>query len=726
MRRSVDRLRAGWRGRLADDQEPFKAVLVLFIAALTFLAAALAALQLDAGANAATAGRTADAIGADAAGRSTGSLIQTNSDLGVYRRWLGLRFDTVWAQRVTEGDAVVPEDGDGVDPDLASELLRIDRDLAEWARRQSPLLLPPYKNDAQSPTDIASLDAERNVGPNARADQERRIALAEAASWGRRAADYVTAITLIAVSLFFVGLAAALGGTARRILAASGMAFGLVALLSGAAIAVRSIDSVPAAAVDAIVDAEMAMARAGWAASTERVEDADRRNWEAAIAASERAVQLAPGHPSTWLARANARLGYANDLLLAREASPDEAGPLLDQALADYRHYTAIDDTSYTAWWSLGWAAYLDGDAPTAIAAADRALALAPDQFSLYLNRGLARLSAGDVAGHRADIDTALSVAASAGLDSNGWFFGRNDHDIGRLAALRPEEAPQLADAQRRIREAAVSARIGRPIAPDGDGSIDGITVSTLTLLEGARLVEHGVVAPNDLIPIPGVAGFRLSLTGRDIPDGAMVSVRVWEGGVESPEYRIDRGWPDTASEMEIDLVSPYGRMGNVVDAAEYEIEIFINGATRAGQKFRVEEPTLRISAAAFVQALADSGHTCEAPRAADGGGQSTTCVLTGLTRDNGLEGVVTAGAAGSIERLVLSTPRTLPLAESIVRQTGGTWFSVLLEPSIERQAQDWIAIVQPGGSATFGAATFSLDATTGAGGRITLEMTIQ
>ena len=161
-------------------------------------------------------------------------------------------------------------------------------------------------------------------------------------------------------------------------------------------------------------------------------------------------------------------------------------------------------------------------------------------------------------------------------------------------------------------------------------------------------------------------------------------------------------------------------------DAAEYEIAIFIDGATRATQEFRVDAATLKLTASKFVEALADSLHTCAAPQAAYGGRQSTTCVMTGLTRDNGLEVIVTADASDSIDRLVLSTPNSLPIAESIVRETGGVWFSVLLESSIASQAQNWIATVQPGGSATFGAATFSLDATAGDGGRITLTMTVQ
>jgi hypothetical protein len=499
-----------------------------------------------------------------------------------------------------------------------------------------------------------------------------------------------------------------------------------VALLSGVATATRPIDHVPAAAVDALVEAEMAMAMTGWATTTERVEPATRDDWERAITAADRAVQLAPGYAPALLARATMRLGYANDLLLARQAAPDQAGPLLDAATADFRVYTGIDDESYTAWWNLGWAAYLDGDAAAAIEATDRALLLVPDQFSLYLNRGLARLSAGDLDGHRADIDTALRVALAARLDSNGWFFAQNDHDIGRLAALRPGEAPQLMEVQRRIREAAVAARIARPLAAEGSGTISSVGIRSLTLDPDAELAEAGVVDPDASIAQDGVAGFRLALTGSDMPAGAIVSVRVWEDDVESPEYRIDRAWPDAATQLVIDLVSPYGRMGMPVDPAAYEIAVFVDGAARADHAFEVEAPTLAISASAFVDALAASDHDCEPPQAAGDGGQSTTCVLAGLTRDTGLEVTVTADAGDAIQRLVLSMPLSLTVAESIVRQTAGTWFSVLLNPSLAADAQNWIADAAPGTSTSLDGVDLSLEAGSGDAGRLVLEMNVR
>ena len=145
---------------------------------------------------------------------------------------------------------------------------------------------------------------------------------------------------------------------------------------------------------------------------------------------------------------------FGDDLLLAIDPSPQEAAPLLEAAVADYRHFTSLDRDSYEAWWNYGWAAYLAGDNATAIAAAEQALALSPDQFTLYLNRALARLSNGDIEGSRGDVATALEVAGRARLDSNAWFFAQTDYDLGRLAALRPTEAVELL---------AIQARSGRP-----------------------------------------------------------------------------------------------------------------------------------------------------------------------------------------------------------------------------------------------------------------------
>jgi hypothetical protein len=255
-----------WRRRLGDPGDPLRAALVIVIAWLTFLITTLAALEVDAGARSALAGRTADAIGASAAGRDAAGVIQTGMDLGVVRRWAETLCEAGWAEEVINPDAPAPgapgdRPGDVQDRELVAELLRIDRELLVWAQEQSPLFAPPYFDGAGVDTDIARLDAERNVGPRARAVEERGLALAESAAWSRRASDYLTAITTVAAGLFFLGVAVALKGIARRILAVSGIVAGLVAMGMAAVVTLQPVDRVPAAAVDAVVEARWPAAR---------------------------------------------------------------------------------------------------------------------------------------------------------------------------------------------------------------------------------------------------------------------------------------------------------------------------------------------------------------------------------------------------------------------------------------------------------------------------------
>jgi hypothetical protein len=193
---------------------------------------------------------------------------------------------------------------------------------------------------------------------------------------------------------------------------------------------------------------------------------------------------------------------------------------------------------------------YLIGDNATAVAAADRALALSPDQFTLYLNRALARLSDGDVAGSRADVATALEVASRSRLDSNAWFFAQTDYDLGRLATLRPADAGELLAMQGQVRAAAIAQRIGRPVGPADGPALGPIRLVTLTLGPDARLAEGRVIEPGVALPVASADGLRISIAGAAIPDGTVVSVRVRENGIEQPAYRVDRPWRTGALEM--------------------------------------------------------------------------------------------------------------------------------------------------------------------------------
>lgn len=721
-----------WRRRLGDQGDPLRAVLVVVIALLTFLITALAALQVDAGARAAIAGRTADAIGASADGRDAAGVIQTGMDLGVVRRWAETLFEAGWAEEVIDpgasGSPQAPGDrpGDVQDRELVEELLRIDRELLVWAQEQSPLFAPPYFDGAGVDTDIARLDAERNVGPRARAAEDRGLALAESAAWSRRAGDYLTAITTVAAGLFFLGVAVALKGVARRILAVSGIVAALVALGIAAVVTLQPVDRVPAAAVDAVVEARMASGKTAWTDGSE-VDQRDRRDWAVAIDAAERAVTIAPGYASAYLVRAEVRARFGDDLLLAIEPSPEEARPLLEGALADYRHYTALEPGSYAAWWNYGWVAYLVGDNATAKAAADRALALSPDQFTLYLNRALARLSDGDVAGSRADVAKALEVASRSRLDSNAWFFAQTDYDLGRLATLRPADADELLAMQRQVRAAAIAQRIGRPVGPADGPALGPVRLVSLILGTDARLAEGRVIEPGAQLPVASVDGLRISIAGVAIPDGTVVSVRVRANGIEQPAYRVDREWRPGAREMAFDLVSPTGRIGTPMDPSEYTVEVFLDAVTKAEVAFRVSEPggAFGPTASEVLALMLEGDLACADPIPVAGGRTSVTCLTAGTPRDFGTETVTTFDEADAVTALTVSRTNRAPFVENELRQFAAAAIGYAVDDLIAPAVREWIAAATLGSSTTIGGIELEFTEEPGDAPRLSFEVRI-
>ena len=84
------------------------------------------------------AARTAERIGARDTEQGSGALIQTQSDLGVFRRWVEVTFDRAWAQRAARPSEPSAADtpSDSTDPKLAAEL---DRKFAQTGKLVGPL-----------------------------------------------------------------------------------------------------------------------------------------------------------------------------------------------------------------------------------------------------------------------------------------------------------------------------------------------------------------------------------------------------------------------------------------------------------------------------------------------------------------------------------------------------------------------------------------------------------
>ena len=238
----------------------------------------------------------------------------------------------------------------------------------------------------------------------------------------------------------------------------------------------------------------------------------------------------------------------------------------------------------------MGWAQLLAGDPDDALASTDRALGLSPNHFALHLNRALANLRLGDDAASEADVETALGVIAESNLDSDAAFFSQADFNIGRLVDRWTDRAEQLTAMQRRLREGqAALAVFGEPEPRVNAPEIARLEVTSLSLSPEGEIVEEEPIDEGDTIPASERVGVRLSLEV-DAPSDAMsVSVRVWRDDALQQASSADLPWSEDANgTMTIDLVSPYGRADFDLDPGRYELEVYLDGATRGSTWWEV------------------------------------------------------------------------------------------------------------------------------------------
>ena len=603
-----------------------KAGIALSLAVLTVLATVVAGLQAHASIEAQRGERESDRIAIEATGRDASSVVQVGAAYGVYRRWFEQLERASWAS------SQLTAEPNGGDAPLLRTLERIEKELQEWTAKKSDLLQEPYYDPKVRVSDFARYEADRLVAPETRAAEERDIQAAAAGAWDAKASDYVSVLTIVAVGLFFLGLASTLAATARAALAGAGLLFGAVALGWTVLLAATPVHRVPPDAVEHVVEARVALSRIGQARGPGELAADARDGFARAIASADAAVRTDAGYLSAYLARATAQTSYADALIFSKSGPGREAGELLSGALDDYRRYLAGHADDYSAWWSLGWASYLAGDARGSIAATDEALRLSPDQFALHLNRGLARLATGDGDGALHDVERGLSLAREERTGSASWLLGQSDFEIGRLAEQRPHEAETLRVIQRRLREAQVAFALERPAAPmvgaPGLGKVETRVIDRGRYQPG-RFVEHEPLVPDARVEAQDGVGLRLRTDGAPIR-GRQLSARLWIDGFARPEY--DRHITvDGSGTLTLDLLSPYGRAGFDLDPGSYALELYVDGATRHQLTWTVvprsTEPDLATTASVLLARLAADGFSCERPDPPTAG-EGTTCRL--------------------------------------------------------------------------------------------------
>lgn len=560
------------RAILADG-DPARAFITVMLAVMTFVTSIVILMQFDASGASAAAERQADAAALQRSEADAGGAGDQIIDYGMYRAWYEELERANWAyqraQAVGSADAGQP---------LLSALSQTDSRLADWVRSNSAFLQPPFLDAQTGTADFIGYVADRAT-PSLRAGEQFDTANAVADQEESRSSLFVALLTVLAASLFFLGLAATISGQPRRVLIGAGLAFALVGTAGSAVLAVQPVHRVGNDAIEAVVHATAEVIQ-GAPNGSLVVTDAQRTHAEAAIAASAQAVALDPAYPGAWRSQGETNLSYATALYFST-AHPDVL-PFVNRAVEGYRRVVNMVQPDYAVLWNLGWALYVAGDLQGSLAPTDAALKLAPDQFTLYLNRALAELALGQTDAARVSVETGLDTAASSGLGSNASFFAESDFDIGRLAELLPDQTTVLRQMLQRVREAEVSISInGQAREAPSAGSLSIVSISPVALQADGSLAAGAPVGDGATVPTTGTAGFRLTLSGTGVA-GQPVAVRVRRDGLIDIGYSQLWSWPGVDS-VPVDLITPYGRANFDANPGHYEIEIYLDG-TLAGR----------------------------------------------------------------------------------------------------------------------------------------------
>ena len=360
---------------------------------------------------------------------------------------------------------------------------------------------------------------------------------------------------------------------------------------------------------------------------------------------------------------------YADGLVISGAETDADPAALLRDGMADYRRYLQSSPDDYSAWWNLGWAAYLAGDHGASIEATDRALKLAPGQFILYLNRALALIAANDRAGAEQAVQAGLDLAAADTTDTASWYLAQSDYDIGRLADLRPAERDVLLEIQLRLREAQAALRsIGTSVPDEGAPEPESVTVSAIDIgrYAGGDIAEGDGITDGGHISTTDAVGVRVAIDGAGLV-GRHLSARLWVDGLARPEYTTDV--VPTASSTSVDLMSPYGRAGFDLEAGSYALDLYVDGARRFQSTWTVDprpdRPAFALSASALVDRLTSDNFACAADPPADG---RTISRCTGRDGERQFFVNVTQDAQDRITTIAL-TARTTGESDPPVRQ---------------------------------------------------------
>jgi len=556
----------------------WKRLLVLLIAGVAFLGAAVGALQVDAGARAARYSRDARAAMLRSIAKSSSATVRSAYERERLAAHQALATEWIFERRQATASAAAAADAEAAQHAQSANRLW---DVMQTSRDMSTLLSAQYFDEAAFVADVVQFNVDYFTVPSVLASEQDAAQRAQSTAWGNKAERYVVTITILAVSLFLLGLALTLRGGLRRLFAWVGglITAGLVAFVLLTALA--ATPTVPDESLSRYADAAGHLTYAAYAAPLGKTADVVERAGKAVDLASQ-AIALSPGYAAAYELRGLARLLAAQESFYARAAGSPSTAEFV-QAVADFDRAAALGRDSGSLEDQRASALSLAGRTNDAIAASRRALALAPEQrlrFGLHLS--ILLLGAGLEDEALLEAEGALRWAELHRLGSDPVTFHEAIRILDRLAFLG---WPGLDALEARVKEAFVSLTHRGTVVPlPLTAHVGPLRFYTARESEGERRSETRTRFPGDTQAV----GMGFDVDG--LAAGAILVVQVSRNGIEQPSLGWVEAWSGpTSGSVERTIGASVRKTVFGLVPGTYGVEVYIDGTLALRGSFVVE-----------------------------------------------------------------------------------------------------------------------------------------
>ncbi len=556
------------------DDDRFKQLIGILIATVTVLTALVGLAQNDASSRDDRANRLAQDYGLQAVGQRIGGVARAGFERGdAYRNWSELNTLALAAENNDDAAAA-----------------RRYQTVADRLAKLSQLLGPDYFDPAVGTPNLAKYEADVYL-VNVTALAERSAAwFAVKQAWDEKANTYVVHITILAVSLFLLGLATTISGRVRWIFVGAGLLITFIATTWALIVFLTPVSRIPDEAIDAYARG------VGLAYQNES---------EKAVAAFDAALAQAPDYANAFFERGSAKAGLGN----------------YEAASSDFEAARAAGRDDASVAWNLAWLYYLQGRFDESIQTNRRTLELDPALLGARFDLALSLLTSGQIDAAKAEYTQTLALAAAqiaqakaanqqppaslwwsmdeaaASLDGLmdrlDGFEGSWWSETPPLDKIVNPEAVRVAaeELNSQIRSSSVALEYtDQPPSGTPAAKITPFEFTQAEYDEEGNVVEYTVT---DIFP----AGTDEVFAGFDyegMQDGQQVVWKVYYNGEEDVSWRTVEEWSlGPAGSAEFPLSYAYSNVYTLA-SGEYLVEIYVDShlAQRGYFNIDVDEPS--------------------------------------------------------------------------------------------------------------------------------------